>query len=984
MKKIILPLLLVAILTGCEKPKFQSHDILITGTAQPVISLNGIWKFTMVPPVNFFLDEISSSDWKNISVPGECAMQGYSIKHNTPYVYKKQIDIPSDYSGKIIKIRFEGVYSYARVWVNGKFIRDHSGGFTAWDCDITGIAEPGKKAWLTVEFTDKDDEMSYASGYAKHPIGGILRSVSLLAVPAELPEEVYITSKFDRRYKNATLDISVIKNHGGKSWVGFKMYDRKGSQVRLTDSRYKLTSDTSDFSFRVTDPAKWSAEDPALYTLIMEVFNESILTASQKISFGFREISVNGNKLMVNGQEIKLRGACHHDIHPTLGRVSTPEYDLKDVLLAKEANINYIRTSHYPPTESFLRYCDEYGLYVEDESAVCFVNTHRNRFYKELKQSGPEFIPQQMSQLKEMVMNHFNHPSVIIWSLGNESIYNEGFGMGYDFVRSFDVTRPVMFSYPGSAPDSAKCYDIISLHYPSSSGDLSQRGIKAKKFSYADMPAIFDEWAHVPCYNKPELLEDMNVRNFWGQSLDSMWTGIFASDGGAGGAIWGMIDETFMLPDTMSGLNNWWGIQEVNNGINMFEGPVVGYGEWGIIDTWRRRKPEFWNTKKAYSPVKITVNEITSFKAGTPLEVPVYNRFDHTNLKDIITEWNYRGKKSVDRIWNIEPHKKGVIQLRASDWRAGEIVNIRFLTRDSLLIDEYNLRLGKKEIPVQTETEANFIISDTGSGNIVIESSHMHFTLNEKKGIIENLISGSDTIIRSGPWFNLRYLPDDQWSVTNFNQIKENFIPASVWYDQKGNFVNISVSGHYGAIKINYLLTIKGNTSIDFSYTVDGLPGKTKVEEAGLMFITGNKFETLSWDRNSYWNAYPEGHQGASAGKATLGLYNKNIYRQPPHGEWALDNSSFYYNGIKASDNLSYLASSLKENIYSYELSTADNKSLTVTSDGNHSCRIKKDANSYRLYIDRFWDYLSIDWGNYFKDQAMPQGFTDSIKIMVK
>jgi hypothetical protein len=911
-------------------------------------------------------------------------MQGFSIKHNKPYVYKKQIDIPADYSGKIIKIRFEGVYSYARVWLNGKFIRDHSGGFTAWECDITGIAEPGKSAWLTVEFTDKDDEMSYASGYAKHPIGGILRSVSLVAIPAGLPEAVYVTTKFDQRYRNATLNIRILKKQGERSWVGFKMYDRNGAQVRLTDKRYKLTTDTSDYSFRVADPARWTAEDPALYTLVVEVFNESILTASLKTRFGFRDVRVKGNRLLVNGQEVKLRGACRHDIHPTLGRISTPEYDLKDVMLAKEANMNYIRTSHYPPSESFLRYCDEYGLYVEDESAVCFVNTHRNRYFKDLKQSGPEFIPQQMSQLKEMIMNHFNHPSVIIWSLGNESKFNEGFKAGYDFIKSFDLTRPVMFSYPGSVSDSVKCYDILSLHYPSWRGDLSQYGKKVNKFSYADMPVIYDEWAHVPCYNKPELQEDMNVRDFWGKSLDSMWMGVFDSDGGAGGAIWGMIDETFMLPDTMSGYNKWWGIQEESNGIKMYEGPTVGYGEWGIVDTWRRRKPEFWNTKKAYSPIRIPVTEIISFKAWTQLEIPVINRFDHTNLNDVIAEWKYRGKWIRDRIWNIGPHSKGIIQLRPAEWTAGEKVIIRFLSKDTLLIDEYNLILGKKENLIHESGDAEFTIDDQANGKILVKASGIQFTLNKKTGIIENVISATDTIIRSGPWLNFRFPDKDHWEVLSFSEIKEKFIPESVNYEHKDNIVNISVSGHYGIIKFDYTVSVNGGDTFNFSYQVDGLPENTGVEEAGLTFLTGNKFETINWERNSYWNGYPEGHPGASTGRAVLGLVNNNLYRQPPGTDWALDNSSFYYDGLERSDNLSYLASSLKENILLYNLAMSDNSGMTILSNGIHACRTKKEGNGYRLYIDKYWDYLSIAWGNYYKNQKMPDKFTDSFTLVVK
>jgi beta-galactosidase len=934
MKKVFVPLLLMTLLLGCEKPEFQSRDILVTGTSEPVISLNGSWKFTMKPPENFFLNEVNTSSWNNIAVPGECAMQGFAIRQNKPYVYKKLIDIPSDYAGKTIKIRFEGVYSYARVWVNGKFIRDHNGGFTAWDCDITGIAEPGKSAWLTVEFTDKDNEISNASGFAGHPIGGILRSVSLLAIPVEVPEAIYITTKFDHKYRNSELTINIIRSSDEDSWIGFSMYDRNGKKVRLTDRRFRLYRDTTALTFRVRDPAKWSAEDPALYTLVTEVFNKSILTASLKTRFGFREVKTQGNKLLVNGQEVKLRGAFRHDIHPTLGWVSTAEYDLKDVLLAREANMNYIKTSYYPPSESFLRYCDEYGLYVENGSAVCLVNSNRNKLISETGQNSPEFLTQQFTQLKEIVMNHFNHPSVIIWSPGNDN--------------------------------------------------LNRWGIKMESFSYADKPAIFDEWANAPCYNKPELQKDMNVRNFRGQSLDSIWMGLFASDGVAGGAIWSMIDETFMLPDTMSRNENWRGIEAENNGVKMNEGPVAGYGECGIVDTWRRRKPEFWNTKKAYSPVRILTDEITSFKAGTPLEIPVYNRFDHTNLKDVITEWTYRGKRAVDRIWTIGPHRKGTIQLRASDWTAGEMVNIRFLTRDSMLIDEYNIRLGKNERPALQADESNFTLDDTGSRLIKIESSGIHFTLNEKRGVIENVISGSDTIIRSGPWFNFWYPAGEHLSTATIEELKDKFIPLSVWYDQKGNEVNISVSGRCGSVRINYLITVKGGVSFNFSYSAEGLPGNKKVEEAGLMFITGNKFQNLEWEKNSYWNAYPAGHPGATNGSARLREYNRNFYRVAPGSEWALDNSSYYYNGLKQTDDLSYLASSMKENIYRYILSTSDKKSVTVVSDGDHACRLKKDGNSYRLYIDRYWDNMSIGRGNYSKNQTMPEKVTDSITIQVK
>lgn len=983
MRRLLFLLIVLITFPQCKKPEFQKDDILVTGTYQPVLSLNGTWKFTLNPPVNFFLNETTGSDWRNILVPGECAMQGFAIKHNIPYVYKTSVLIPEDYRGKLIRLRFEGVYSYSRVWVNGKFIRDHKGGFTAWECDLTDIVIPGSTAWITVEFTDRDDDLSYASGYAKHQIGGILRGVSLYALPDNFPKAIYINTEFDKKYKDADLRIKVLRGINREAWIGFRMYDRNGNQVRLNDRRYRLKSDTSLFSFRINSPFQWDAENPNLYTLIVEVFDKSILTASYKTRLGFREVKVEGNKLLVNGLPVKLRGACRHDIHPLLGRVSTPEYDKMDVQLAKEANINFIRTSHYPPSESFLRYCDEYGIYVEDESAVCFVDTHRNRLYKDLKQSGPEFLEQQMTQVEEMVQNHINHPSVILWSLGNESLYNEGFKKGYEYIKLADTTRPVIFSYPGSVPDSIKCYDILSLHYPSWNGNLSQWGIDVQGFNYGKMPVIYDEWAHVACYNKPELLEDMNVRNFWGESLDSMWINLFESNG-TGGAIWGMIDETFMLPDTMQGYNKWWGIREESNGVKMYEGPAIGYGEWGIIDVWRRKKPEFWNTKKAYSPVKITVNEISYFKAGAPLRIPVYNRFSHTNLKDIKAVWTFRGKSFAENLKNIAPSEKGEIQLPMKDWQPGEIINIRFLNNDSTLIDEYNLRLGKRAAEIIPIARGEVNISQVENGILNIQTGDLKGQFNMRTGSLENIHIKGDTVIRSGPRFHFRYPEKDHWSVMQMKTNREKFNILKTNYVKEAGGLKIDVTGYIGKLKIEYAISLFPGGLMEISYTADGFSEKIKAEELGLAFELGDDMESLKWERNSYWNAYPRNHIGASDGEARLDDFNLKSYRTSPSGSWEKDNSSFYYHGLSESAGLSFLAGSMKENIYSYTLSTSNDNDLTVLSDGTHACRLKKNPEGTTLYVNSKWDYLSLNWGNYIKNDKLPGRVGDTIRLRIK
>jgi beta-galactosidase len=983
MNRLLFLLAITGMLTQCVNPEFKKEEINVTGVSQPVINLDGIWKLTTNPPDNFFSNEIRPADWRDVRVPGECAMQGIAIKHNQPFVYKKSFNVPQDYLGKTIKLRFEGVYSYARVWVNGVFIRDHNGGFTLWECDITNHVKPGNDAFLTVEVTDKDNDVSYASGYAKHQIGGILRSVSLMAVPENFPQSITIQTDLDNKYSDADILVKVISHVKGKTWINFRLYDKKGVAVNMSDKKFLLKDSVINISLPVKKPEKWDSEHPYLYTLVAFVFDKSKVISSVSTRIGFREIEVKGNKMFVNGQQVKLRGACRHDINPLLGRMTTPEDDKNDVLLAKEANINFIRTSHYPPTEAFLDYCDEYGIYVEEETAVCFIDTHRSGIYKSLKQSGPEFEPQILSQVGEMVLSHQNHPSVIIWSIGNENNYNASFRKSYNVVKALDKTRPVMFSYPGSVPDSVKSFDIVSLHYPSFRGDLEQRGIKVNKFYTRNFPALYDEWAHVACYDKPEILEDKNVRNFWGQSLDSMWTNIFESDGGLGGAIWGMIDETFMLPDTLSGYNKWWGIQEQTNGIKMLEGPTVGYGEWGIIDTWRRKKPEFWNTKKSYSPIKISINEIIDFRAGRPLQIPVYNRFNHTNFREITTKWTYRGKEHIALKHNIEPFSKGRIQLFPSDWTEGEYVKIKFFGKDSMLIDEYNLRLGKREAKIPQAEPGNIKTLEVPGGKIRIEGKGFSAMFDKNLGLLENVVSKNDTLIKSGPWIHYRYPVKKEWSLIPVAKIMGDWKAEKVSYEMKDGSVNISSSGKLDKLNIKFDIKICDYGIFIISYKITGIPENSQVEELGLKFFTANCFDILTWDRKSYWNAYPEDHLGSPMGSVSLSQKNISTYREKPSGDWEFDNSSFYYNGMGRSENLSNIAAAMKENVYSYALSTPGKSKLSVLSEADKACRISKINNHIYLYINTLWDYNNLLWGNYMKKMQVSGQISDTIYLKI-
>ncbi len=340
MKRILLLIVFGVLLTNCSQT--ERATIYVEGVSEPRINLNGTWKVTTTPPEEFWKVTTHTEGWKDIQVPGECMMQGIAIKHDQPFVYKKEIQIPEDYVGKTIHLQFDGVYSYARVWINGHKVRDHHGGFTRWTCDITPYIQAGKNADITVEVTDRADEISYGSGYAKHQIGGILRDVTLLALPVNFPENVTITTDFDDDYKNAVLVVSgELNNTVNDAQIKLELMDRYGHPVKLPNPFIGLkTTNTFSLKNTVHNPIKWDAEHPVLYDLRISLIDRDKLVWQKTIKIGFREIELAGNKLLVNGKQVKLRGACRHDIHPMLGRVSTPDFELKDMLLAKEANMN--------------------------------------------------------------------------------------------------------------------------------------------------------------------------------------------------------------------------------------------------------------------------------------------------------------------------------------------------------------------------------------------------------------------------------------------------------------------------------------------------------------------------------------------------------------------------------------------------------------------------------------------------------------------
>lgn len=989
MKKLLIAIFSILLLINCTQK--EPSDYYVEGVSDPIVNLNGTWKININPPEKFWELDTLHEEWKDIQVPGECMMQGFPIKHDQPFAYKKHIEIPTDFDGKEIKLQFDGVYSYARVWINGNFVRDHSGGFTRWECDITPFAKPGEMVMLTVEVTDKADEISFASGYAKHQIGGILRDVSLLALPSNFPEQVSIVTDLDNNYKNANLKITGKLNAEAKNAkIELLLTDKNNHHIPLQNPEIELNnSDVFTIENFMESPEKWDAEHPNLYKLNISYSEDGQVLYQKTHQIGFREVEVVGNKMFVNGMEVKLRGACRHDIHPLLGRVSTPEYELKDVALAKEANMNFIRTSHYPPTENFLRLCDESGIYVEDETAVCFVGSHRTKEYLPgATESDPDYEERYLSQLKEMVMNHRNHPSIILWSVGNENSFGTNFKKSYDWVKGNDPTRPAIFSYPGNVPDSMKSYDILSMHYPNLTGNLDQYGKVTEAFGYKDMPVIFDEWAHVACYNPYTIKEDPNIRDFWGQSLESMWTKVFDADGGLGGAIWGMIDETFMLPDSLPGYNEWWGKIDKNIIPPEYAGHTIGYGEWGIIDTWRRKKPEFWNTKKAYSPVKLLQTMFDNYTSGTTLSVPVYNRFDHTNFNELTIKYTYQNQVNILDPADISPHTKGVLFIPVEEWSADEPLYLEIFDADKSLIDSYTLRLKTENIiKEQKETSGKIHLSEDKNQLTVICENDIRIVFDKTIGLIKEIQNKSGTLSFSGPHLNLRTKGKSlRYSNFEINEYNEGWKLHNFSYKQDGDKIIVFVNGKNKKLStIEFEIWISSSGEIATNYRVKKMPSE-HIRELGIRFELEHVIDSISWKRDAFWSDYPAGHLSTSEGKAALYSGIQNTYRKAPEKDWAFDSKSFYYDGTTdelIKERLTNIAKGTKEDISQYRLHGNGREILSVVSDGDASCRIAKTENKILLFINNEMDYIDLSWGNYQRDILLDKDYSGEVVVRI-
>ena len=916
---------------------FKAVPQLTNGIRKNRINLNGKWKFNPAPSPNFW-KEADYQNWADISVPGEWVMQGFSVEPNTAAGYYRNFNVPGDWSGNRIILRCDAVYSDAKVFINSREVGRHRGGMTPFEFDVTDFIKTDSEnnIALAVKNESIEDTLGSLTQYAAHQLGGVTRKIYLFAVPQVHLANMHFETAFDDYFENATLKLKavLINNSGNVSKNGklvVELIDPFGKKF-TTPEEYTLPeipgNDSKDFTIEipVTRPQKWDAEHPNLYTIRTHLQTNGKFTETYTQKIGFREIEVRGNQVLVNGNVVKLRGINRHEVHPLLGRSLKDSLWRKDAKLFRDANMNYIRTSHYPPAEEFISYCDSIGLFVELEAPFVWMGHAANATWQERNAYDLKFFSSIIRGLSETINHYYNHPSVLIWSMANESAWNRNWERAHQLTNLLDPTRPKSFhdqAYGGYNNFGSTEMEIANMHYPGPGGPEY-----VKDFT---RPLLFGEYCHLNTYNRQEIVTDPGVRDYYGVALAPMWENMHTSKGCLGGAIWSGVDDVFELPD----------------------GRAVGYGEWGPIDGWRRKKPEYWHIKKAYSPIRLIHKNIELPDHNKPIQIEVTNWHDFTDFNEIKIEWQI-GKETGTVKTNIAPHESGIITIEPkNELRDEQILNLRFVSPRNFIIDSFNLPIGKSEPkeesrPVAKMAEAPFkLISE--ENRIVIQNEEQEFVIDRQSGMLTSGKRSGKPILTGGPHLMLLALisgpcsTEHSGNIVPFNDLCANWQASSVSIDQNANEIILTVRGAYDQAEGLYVYNFSKDGTVKLDYNF-----KSKIEleprQMGLVLDLNEKCQTLEWNRKAQWTDYPDNHIGRPLGIANafpLSNNKSDSFRKEPGHAWAYDYHPFGCNDFRAT----------RRNIYQVKLHAEEGYGIEIDSDGSQHSRAFIDGGKSHLLI---------------------------------
>jgi len=869
------------------------------------INLNGTWKFKYVPGTSsgpgsseFQSKDYNDSGWDDIRVPLSWEMANYGkpvytnvgypfqdnapnanvgwtqygvTDHNATGFYRRTITIPETWKDKRVFVHFDGVYSAAVVWVNGKYVGYSQDSNTDAEFDITDFVTTGDNQ-LSVRVYRWCDG-SYLEGQDMWHLSGIHRDVYLVATPKVFVSDHYISSTLNNNATSGSMSVKLTvdnrNNTSATKTLQVSLLDRDGKQIATGTETYSGTAkaEKTVTLSNLSNLHPWSAEDPYLYTVVVSQKNEN---GTEEMAFstkyGFRNITKNGNLIYINGKRVYFKGVNTQDTHPEYGRAIDMETMMKDLTMMKKANVNTVRTSHYPRQPKMYAMMDALGFYVMDEANV---ECHGNQGLS----NNSSWITAMDDRTKRMVLRDRNHPSVIFWSLGNECGGGSNFSTTYNTCKSLD-SRYVHYEGAGSGTNYS---DLGSNMYP------TVLSVQGNKSGLNGKPYFICEYAHA-----------------MGQAIGNLkefWDIIEGSTGIIGGCIWDWVDQSVYDPAKLvngekksaNGFNYWVSGYDYNStsGINYgFQGNFLNNGIVTPDRTWTGKLSE---VKKVYQYVKFS-----DFNASAN-SVNIANKYAFMPISSDNFEIGYRVMKdgylvengklesfttidagssatvtlpiqtsvegSAEYLVNVELRVKKPTKANVADWTSWAEEGYSIADEQFSLS---NATIGLPELPNYT----------SGNGSLKVEGNTVTGTDNngKKYSIVFNS-SGKMTswtydgkkLIAAGPDFNsYRKVDNDRSFSPKFSPSSSMSVTSSL--RKSGNNATMSVNGSATNCSYTADYTFYPDGTVDMKVTFSP-SGELARIGLGMQFASG--FENVEFYARGPRSNYSDRKTGSYLGRFT-------------------------------------------------------------------------------------------------------------------
>ena len=649
------------------------------------LSMEGMWKFCFVKdhqnaPKDFYTLKYDDSKWVDFPVPGLFEINGYGDKtyknmgyawcttfeNNPPYIgetnnytgsYRRTFDLPADWKGQEVFFHVGSATSNLFLWVNGRYVGYSEDAKVAAEFNITKYLKPGRNliAMQVMRWCDG----SYLEDQDFWRFTGIAREVYLYATPKVHIQDITIGQ--DYADGKGLLDVDV-KVAGGKADVEATLYDAEGNKV------------TEGLKATVENVKPWTAETPYLYMLELQLKQGDKVLEVVRKQVGFRHIEIRGGQLLVNGQPILIKGADRHELDPDGGYVVSVERMIQDIRIMKQLNINAVRTCHYPDDPRWYDLCDEYGIYLTAESNL---ESHGMGYKEKTLAKNEAFAKMHIERQEGNVITYKNHPSIIVWSLGNEAGYGPNFERAYDWVKAYDKTRPCQFE---QARQNGKT-DIFCPMYLGYEDCV--------KYAQGDnpRPLIQCEYAHA-------------MGNSMG-GFKEYWDIIRKYPKYQGGYIWDFVDQGLRDKSAVTGKE----IFTYGGDYGRYPASDYNFNCNGIIAPDRRLNPHAYEVGYYYQNVWITEKNL---KEG---QFEVYNENFFKNIDDLELVWTIRRHSGTIDVSGIAPQQRKLItdaELKATVARVLEhhpdaevLVNFEFRSREAQPLIDKGQVLARQQFCIQ-------------------------------------------------------------------------------------------------------------------------------------------------------------------------------------------------------------------------------------------------------------------------------------------